>query len=76
MLLRIILILLLLLAFFIWLRMRAASGRARQSSPQASLSMRACSHCGVHVPENEVLLDEGGRFYCCARHLAQSRERD
>lgn len=75
MLFRIVLIVFLLLAFFIWLRMRAATRRRQgQTQQQSGLNMLACSHCGVHVPENEALVDQGGRFFCCASHRAKAGE--
>lgn len=39
--------------------------RSRSAKPPAIL---ACVHCGVHLPEDEVVRDGAGRPYCGAVH--------
>jgi uncharacterized protein len=31
-------------------------------------AMVACAHCGLHLPQEEALLDEAGRTYCGPAH--------
>lgn len=44
---------------------RSKSGTARQSPKNQR--MLACDYCGLHVPENEAIVD-GSHSYCCAQH--------
>lgn len=60
------------LAVFWWLRSRlrgpgspAARGPAEPPRAQAML---ACAHCGVHVPQADVVADADGRAYCSEAH--------
>lgn len=46
----------------------AARTRARDDAdPAQPESMRACAHCGLHVPESEGVR-EGDAFFCCDEH--------
>lgn len=40
---------------------------ARRRSLNEPERMVACAHCGVHVPESEVVR-EGEAVYCCEEH--------
>lgn len=71
------LIVLLVVAAVVWLLLRsrkparpAARGSATDSGPQAMLQ---CSHCGVHLPRAEALVDERGAFCTEAHRLAGPR---
>jgi len=37
-------------------------------SSQAQL-MKKCQHCELHLPENQGVQDEQGRFFCNTEHL-------
>jgi uncharacterized protein len=43
----------------------AKSPTAEPAKPQAML---ACAHCGVHLPQGEVLAGADGRPYCSDAH--------
>ncbi len=45
----------------------AASSQAAPAKPQAML---ACAHCGVHLPQADVLAGTDGRPYCSDAHRA------
>ena len=34
----------------------------------ATLTMRACTHCGVHLAESDAVLDAQGRAFCSDAH--------
>lgn len=49
----------------------------RPADPSARLPqqrMVSCVHCGVHLPEDEAVLD-GDRAYCSTAHLDAARQR-
>jgi uncharacterized protein len=51
-------------------RSRSAQQRSNNSSAAqggAIQAMRACAHCGVHMPESDMVLHEG-RAYCSLAH--------
>jgi len=48
----------------------AARGAPGKGAPQA---MVACSHCGVHLPRGEALVDDRGAFCSEAHRLAGPR---
>ncbi len=57
---------------FWWLRSRlrgpaAPTARSRAEPTQAQ-AMLACAHCGVHVPQADVVADAAGRPYCSEAH--------
>ena len=43
----------------------SAKGPAAAPRPQAML---ACAHCGVHLPQVDVVADAAGRPYCSDAH--------
>lgn len=50
-------------------------GRARSAkpSPQArpaaqAAPILACRHCGLHLPQNEAVIDADGQAYCSEAH--------
>jgi uncharacterized protein len=46
----------------------APRSRASQDSDREQPElMRACAHCGLHVPETEGVCD-GDVFFCCDQH--------
>lgn len=66
-------LLVLLFAFWIWRNNRQAAERDDTPAPRAPrvpVAMIACSQCGTHVPEAEVVQGPQGR-YCCAEHRRQ-----
>jgi uncharacterized protein len=40
----------------------------RGAAPAKPQSMLACAHCGVHVPQGDVVADADGRAYCSEAH--------
>lgn len=66
-------LLVLLVAFWTWRNNRQTDERDDTPKPRARrgpVVMIACSQCGTHVPEAEVVLGDRGR-YCCAEHRRQ-----
>lgn len=66
------LLLFLLVLFGIWwLRRKFARDDRPEPPPRAREraveAMRACAHCGVHVPESEALID-GAHAFCSDQH--------
>ena len=65
------LVVVLVIVVVAWLLLRERkpdAPAARAPSPKAGpQSMVQCSHCGVHLPRNEALLDERG-VYCSEAH--------
>lgn len=49
------------------LRRDDAPPRAKGPSGTSVVAMRACAHCGVHLPESETVKD-GELFFCSAAH--------
>ena len=70
------LIVVLVVGLVVWLLLRskaekpAARGPAHKALPEA---MVQCSHCGIHLPRAEALLDERGAFCTEAHRLAGPR---
>ena len=64
-----ILLVLAALVAIVWI-MRTLS-RSRQqhveNADNKGQRMLACAHCGLHVPEEEAILD-GKHAYCCDQH--------
>jgi len=65
---------LILLAIFLWLlffvvrrffRQRKQQGKA--AKPSSSVDMVACNHCGVHIPQDRAI-QQDGNYYCCTKH--------
>lgn len=57
----------------LWAMRRASLPRPpapppRRPSPPQLESMVRCSHCGLHLPRSEAVLDEQGRVFCSAQH--------
>ncbi len=47
----------------------AAKKSARPGrSPPAPAEIVSCTHCGLHLPRPEAVVDEGGRLYCGEEH--------
>jgi uncharacterized protein len=72
------LIVVLVVLVVVWLLLR--SGKRAASPPASSASAKAstqdmlpCSHCGVHLPKAEALLDDRGAFCSEAHRLAGPR---
>lgn len=72
-----ILLLLALVFGVIWLlKSRRRGGGAAPAAPRASRpaapakpqAMLACAHCGVHLPQSDVVADAAGRPYCSDAH--------
>lgn len=70
----------LFIAIAVWLavaiirRLYDSRARRKTGTLPSYTSMVACHHCGVHIPR-PTALNQAGRFYCSAQHLAaDSRE--
>ena len=68
-----ILILLALVFGVLWLlkgrrRGEGAAPKSRPAEPAKPQAMLACAHCGVHLPQNDVLADAAGRPFCSEAH--------
>lgn len=68
-------LLVLMVAFWIWRNNRQSERKAdapRQPRPPAGrpVTMVACSQCGTHIPQAEVIEGALGR-YCCPEHRRQ-----
>ena len=68
---KIALILLAVIAFVLWIRYKSArvATHAEPKSRPAVEQMVACVECGVHLPANDALRDQGGHPYCGKAHL-------
>ncbi|OOZ36941.1 PP0621 family protein [Solemya velesiana gill symbiont] len=40
-----------------------------------SVEMVRCEHCGIHIPEPEVVTRDG-RSYCCEAHAIEHQDKD
>ena len=71
------LIVLLVVAVVVWLLLRSrksARPASRNATPEPGpQAMLQCSHCGVHLPRAEALVDESGAFCTDAHRLAGPR---
>lgn len=48
---------------------RSAGTKSSRDPGNAPVApMRVCSHCGVHLPLSEALLDSADRAYCSETH--------
>jgi uncharacterized protein len=57
------------LGLMFWFGKGRRSGAASQSSePPRALTMVACAHCGLNLPQSEAVEGEGGRHYCGVEH--------
>ena len=45
-----------------------APARPQQAEPAKPQAMLACAHCGVHLPQSDVVADAAGRPYCGEAH--------
>jgi uncharacterized protein len=68
-----ILLLLALVFGVLWLlkgrnRGSQAPEAAKPSAPTKPQAMLACAHCGVHLPQADVVADAAGRPYCGEAH--------
>lgn len=66
-------LLLIAVVFVVLWAMRRASlppppAPPRRNSPPRLESMVRCSHCGLHLPRSEAVLDEQGRVFCSVPH--------
>jgi len=68
------LIRLIAIAFIIWLVIYIARqllqkhGQSPGKKPAMKIgTMVRCEHCGLHIPENEAI-NENGHYYCCEEH--------
>lgn len=65
-----IVIILVAAGFWLWRRL---SRKREDGKPQTTLAMVRCTHCGVHVPQEQALQAEG-KWYCSRAHLKQDSE--
>lgn len=47
---------------------REATRPAPPTTPALPQEMVQCPVCTVHLPRADALVDERGRYYCCAEH--------
>jgi uncharacterized protein len=45
-----------------------AAAPAPPKPPPGPQAMLACTHCGVHLPQSDALMDVAGRPYCSDAH--------
>jgi uncharacterized protein len=72
------LIVLLVVVVVLWLLLRGKGAKpVARAEPAKGLpeAMVQCSHCGIHLPRAEALLDERGAFCTEAHRLAGPRAR-
>ncbi|MDR1889357.1 MAG: hypothetical protein LBQ81_08305 [Zoogloeaceae bacterium] len=66
------LVLIAFIGWLIWRLLAPAKAPGVKKKPETEApgveNMLACAHCGVYVPEGEMLADADGRRYCCAEH--------
>jgi uncharacterized protein len=62
-----LLLLLAVLAGVWWIRKQRRPDRPSQSQPPGAQTMVACTHCGVHVPEADLVTGQRGA-YCSEAH--------
>lgn len=67
-----LLVLLALVFGVLWLLKGRGRGGERPAPPPAPptrpQAMLACTHCGVHLPQGDVVADAAGRPYCSDAH--------
>lgn len=64
-----ILVALIAIGAIFWI-IRILSDSKQTKTPEATVENRrmlACDHCGLHIPEDEAII-EGSHSYCCAQH--------
>ncbi len=44
------------------------AGKRGRRAARAGETMVACAHCGLHLPQSEVVADAAGRAYCSEAH--------
>jgi uncharacterized protein len=70
-----------LVVLAVWLWLRAGRRKSAQldetvrrdappSGSTPSVVMRRCAHCGVHVPQTEVIAGGGDLVFCSVAHRA------
>jgi uncharacterized protein len=72
------LIVVLVVALVLWLLLRSKADKPAGRPPAGKAlpeAMVQCSHCGIHLPRAEALLDERGAFCTEAHRLAGPRAR-
>lgn len=62
-----LLLLLIVLAGIWWLRQQRQPDQSSSKTQSGPQTMVACTHCGVHVPEAEVVQGQRGA-YCSEAH--------
>ena len=63
----------LLVAFWIWRNNRQSEqddAAPKRKEPARPMPMIACDQCGTHLPQNEAVQGNRGR-YCCQEHRRQ-----
>jgi uncharacterized protein len=54
---------------------RKRKQQRRESKSAQSVNMVACSHCGVHLPQDEAI-HKGKSYYCCSEHSRLGETKD
>ena len=62
------LLVLVVFGVLLWLLLRRRRDAERVPDPAAPVTMLACSHCGLHLPQAEATFDADGRPYCGEAH--------
>ncbi|WP_456373679.1 PP0621 family protein [Thiolapillus sp.] len=60
-------IFLLIAVLLVWWILKTLRGNRKADARPTVQNMRACEYCGLHVPEEEAIQNQG-RFYCCKEH--------
>jgi uncharacterized protein len=47
---------------------------ANQAPERHSVNMVACNRCGVHLPQDEAICQDGD-YYCCDEHARLGKEK-
>ena len=70
-------LLVILLAIWAFKRSRRenASTQKKPSPPASPSNMVTCTHCGIHLPQDEAVTGTKG-LYCSTEHRAASQDRN
>ena len=64
----------LLVAFWIWRNNRQSEqddAAPKRKEPARPMPMIACDQCGTHLPQNEAVQGNRGRYCCCLLYTSR-----